>query len=352
VNKSRAIGFGILIVLLGGIIFAAWNWPSWQSRLVTGGDSTAPGKALQPLKIRIMDGLSVHSLHVLVAEKKGLFAEAGLEAEVSYCAIGKFCMDALNSGGVDFAGVVEMNIAQTLFTHDDIAILTEYSQPIRAVKFLGRADRGIKTIADLEGKKIGVFFGVNIHVFAVRALQAAGVPLDTVELINLKPPEAAAAFISGSIDAVVTWQPIVDSILQKVGEHTIMLTDDAERYWSWKLIIATRRSYLEKHAEEAKRLVRAIIEADSFIANHPEEAYAIFAQARDLEANKVALFASEIEYRVQITPRLIEMIDFETRWLPEYLPQFFGGKQPVTRDIRSLIAPILKDIKPDAWKLN
>lgn len=153
-----------LVVLCVAIVVLIISWPAGKD-----------GKT-----IRMVDGLSVNSQHVFLADKLGYFNDAGLNVEVSYVALGKFAMDALNGGGAEYAGVVEMNIAQTVFTHDDIAILCEYAEPITGIKLLARRDHGIEAASDLVGKKIAVFFGVNIHIFAMKFLEANEIALGDV----------------------------------------------------------------------------------------------------------------------------------------------------------------------------
>lgn len=303
-------------------------------------------------KVRIVDGLSVNSMHVLVASKLGYFKEEGLDAEASYTALGKFAMDALNAGSADYCGVVDMNVAQTLYTQKDMAILCEFSEPVKGIKVLGRKDKGVNTGKDLRGKKIAVFFGVNIHIFIQKFLQEQGIQLKEVELVNLAPPDAAAAFISGAVDAVVTWQPIIYNIQQKVGDVTAVLTENSQAYWPYKLILVTKRSRLEKHDDEARKVLRAMIKADEFIARSPQEAYAMLATHLQLDPSTTATFCREIHYEVRLTPKLLDMIAFDVDWLPKYFPAFFKDKKPVTTDYRSLVADDLKSVRPKAFQLQ
>ena len=43
----------------------------------------------------------------------------------------------------DYGVVVEMNVVHTLFATDDVVILTEIAEPTKAIKLMGRRDRGI-----------------------------------------------------------------------------------------------------------------------------------------------------------------------------------------------------------------
>jgi hypothetical protein len=95
-----------------------------------------------------------------------------------------------------------------------------------------------------------------------------------------------------------------------------------------------------------------MIRADRFISEKPQEAYAMVAQHLQLDPSVVAGFCEEIDYEIRITPRLLGMIEFETEWLPQYLPTFYSGKKPVTSDFAALVADNLKTLVPAAYQLK
>ncbi len=299
-------------------------------------------------RIRIMDPVEANNLHVPLAERLGYFAAEGLSVDISGTSAGKLAMDALNARAVEYAVVVEMNIAHTLFNHDDIAILAEIAQPTRAIKLLGRRDRGVSGVDDLRGKKIGVLLGVNIHLFLVRFLEDRGIPLSSVELVNLRPPDAAAAFEAGDLDAVITWQPHVQRLQQRLGAKVVVLTDESERYWTYKMVLATRRSYLEDHGDEATRVLRAMLQADDAIRRDPERAKTVLAELLHTDRAAVNGFFGEIHFEVRITPRLLEMLRVEVDWLQSNL---LKGRKPVTSDHRRLVSDLLRTLRPSAFQL-
>ncbi|MDZ4310811.1 MAG: aliphatic sulfonate ABC transporter substrate-binding protein [Cypionkella sp.] len=70
-----------------------------------------------------------------------------------------------------------------------------------------KSDSGIKSIADLKGKKVGVGKGTSAHNLLVAALEANGLKLSDIEVIYLSPADAAAAFASDNIEAWAVWDP-------------------------------------------------------------------------------------------------------------------------------------------------
>ncbi len=298
--------------------------------------------------VRIMDPIEANNLHIPVADRMGFFEDEGLKVDVSHTSAGKFAMDAVNAGGVDYGVVVDMNVAHTLFVSDDVSILTEIAEPTHAIKLLGRRDHGVNEAADLIGKKLGVLFGVNIHLFVLKYLEDHGIDHDSVELVNLKPPDAVAAFRRGDIDAVITWQPYAYRLQSELGDRVLVLTDDTEKYWTYKMLLVAKKSYLENNAGESLKILRALVRADDFIRSNTPEAQEILAEILNLSVDEVKSFYDEIHFEVEISPKLLMMLKTEVAWLKNGL---LKGKEPVTEDLRSVISDNLKDVKRSAFKI-
>ena len=299
--------------------------------------------------VRIMDPIEANNLHIPVADRMGFFRDEGLNVEMSHTSAGKFAMDAVNAGGVDYGVVVDMNVAHTLFVSNDVSILSEIAEPTRAIKILGRRDHGVTEAKDLVGKKLGVLFGVNIHLFVLRYLEDHGIDPQQVELVNLKPQDAVVAFHRGDLDAVITWQPHVYRLQSELGDRVVVLTDDNEKYWTYKMILVAKKSYLENNGEEAIKILRALVRADDFIKSNTPKAQEILADILNLSVEEVKSFYDEIHFEVQISPRLLPMLRTEVDWLQDTL---LNGKEPVTKDLRSVISNKLSTVKRSAFKIE
>src|SRR5205085_10490703 len=80
-----------------------------------------------------------------------------------------------------------------------------------------REDMGVKTFADLKGKKISTTTGTTAHVFLDNALRAAKLdPTKDVQIVNQRMAEAVTSFVSGAVPAVALWVPFDHTVKQKV----------------------------------------------------------------------------------------------------------------------------------------
>ncbi|MCK0195312.1 taurine ABC transporter substrate-binding protein [Ancylobacter sp. 6x-1] len=118
-----------------------------------------------------------------------------------------------------------------------------------------RNGSGIEKPADFKGKKIAVPFVSTGHYSLLAALKHWGVDPKSVEILNLRPPEIAAAFARGDIDAAYVWDPA----LGKIKETGKVLTSSAEvATWGAPTFDAwiVRKDYAEKHPEIVAEFVR------------------------------------------------------------------------------------------------
>jgi sulfonate transport system substrate-binding protein len=116
-------------------------------------------------------------------------------------------LEALNVGAVDFGHTGE---APPVFAQAAGANLLyvgyEPSSPTSEA-ILVPNESAIKSVADLKGKRVALNKGSNVHYLLVRALERAGLQYSDIKPVFLPPADARAAFVAGSVDAWVIWDP-------------------------------------------------------------------------------------------------------------------------------------------------
>lgn len=75
-----------------------------------------------------------------------------------------------------------------------------------------RDGSGIKAPEDLVGKTVAVPFVSTTHYSLLAALKHWGIDPGKVKIINARPPEIAAAWARGDIDAAYVWDPALGAI--------------------------------------------------------------------------------------------------------------------------------------------
>lgn len=156
-----------------------------------------------------------------VAIQKGWFKEAGVNVEFKWFEYIP-SMEAFSAGKVD---AVTMTNGDALVTGSSGApsvciVANDYSNGNDMVV----AKPGIKTVAELKGKKVGVEKGFVDHLLLLHALKSVGMTEKDIKLVDIKTDEAPQSLKSGSVDAIAAWQPNSGAALKEVPGSTSLFT--------------------------------------------------------------------------------------------------------------------------------
>ena len=235
------------------------------------GGLAAPALAQARTKVRVgyLHTLAVDG-QIWTGMDRGSFDSQGLELELRQFNTGLELFQALIGGSLDVlaTGAVLSNFPARgqgkVFLINDIEVAT--------AQLWVHSDQGIKSFADLRGKRIATTTGTTAHVFLDRALRANSVDPKEVELLNQTMPAAVTSFISGAVPAVALWVPFNVTVRDKVQDAVKLA--DASAYYPQAAIIggwAAANSYYDANKETLAKLIKGWSEAnDYFIANSAE----------------------------------------------------------------------------------
>ncbi len=211
-----------------------------------------------------------------LAMNEGYFKDVGINQDWQAFGTSSARMSAVMSGGIDFActGIVSALalMARGARQFSIIAIPESFG---RVEGIVGR--QGIKTIADLKGKKLGVTFASSAHLLVLDVLDKAGLKSSDVSVLNVPAPELPAAIQAGQIDAAAAWTPQFDSILRQPG--VTLLADDTKfsLYASHKVtpgpdVLVVRRAFAEKNPDVLKAYLKSYFKAADQLREKPDSA--------------------------------------------------------------------------------
>jgi len=109
-----------------------------------------------------------------------------------------FSANRLDVGYMGDTPVLFANASGAGITAVAVARSTVNSQTIYASK-----GSGIRTLADLKGKKVAVTVGTSLHGYLLQQLDSAGLTEKDVALVNVPVTSLVSTFTSGQVDAVV-----------------------------------------------------------------------------------------------------------------------------------------------------
>ena len=224
------------------------------------------------LKIGYMGSLCEAPLHMAV--EKGFFAEEGLQVDLIKLAPGT-AFEAVTAGTVDAGFGLLASLMQPLSNGLPIKITTGLHTGCD--KVLVPKDAGIKTLADLRGKRIGVpSMTSSPIIFAKRALADAGVSVTEknmeVEFIVFSLSDLPIALKNGAVDALAMNDPTAAIAQREFSLNTLVDSAVNEPYSHQYCCSAyVRDNIAQDYPEVAAKYTRAMQKASAWIQKNQEE---------------------------------------------------------------------------------
>lgn len=233
----------------------------------------SPARAATTIRVGYLHTLAVDG-QMWLADSMGSWKREGIEIQLTRFDTGIALFQALVGGSLDIlsTGAVISNFPARgqgkVFLINDVEWAT--------AQLWVRPESGIKTFADLRGKKIATTAGTTANVFLFEALRANGLDIaKDVEVTNQPMPQAVTAFIAGAVPAVALWVPFNLQVQEQVPGAKMLV--DASKYYPQAAIVdgwAARDDYYGPNKELLRRFVRGWIVANDALIRDPERSLA------------------------------------------------------------------------------
>jgi taurine transport system substrate-binding protein len=119
---------------------------------------------------------------------------------------------AMASGDVQIGEAGSSPIVAAASQGQDIKLFWILDDIADAEALIVRNGSGINSVKDLKGKKVATPFVSTAHYQLMAVMKTDGVDAKGVNVMNLRPPEIAAAWERGDIDAAFIWDPVLSKI--------------------------------------------------------------------------------------------------------------------------------------------
>ncbi|HEY3431068.1 MAG TPA: ABC transporter substrate-binding protein [Rhodocyclaceae bacterium] len=207
-------------------------------------------QAAQPLKVGYSDWPGWVAWQVAI--EKGWFKEAGVDVKFEWFDYSA-SMDAFAAGKID---AVTMTNGDALVTgaggaKSVMLMLTDYSNGNDMIV----AKPGIKTLADLKGKKVAVEQGLVEHLLLLNGLKKAGLKESDVTIVNAKTNEMPQMLTAKDVAAVGAWQPISGEAMKAVPGSKPVYTSADEPGLIYDVLAANPAS-VKAHRAEWQKVVK------------------------------------------------------------------------------------------------
>lgn len=244
--------------------------------LSVAGAAALPLPAAAEVKVGVSDWTGWVAWYV--AQEKGFFKKHGADVKLVWFANYSDSIAALSTGQLD---------ANSQTWSDTMGPLAK-GLPLKAILVNDNsagndalvASPKVKSFADLKGKSIALEQYSISHFVLANALAKNGLKPSDVKIVNLSAGDAAAAFMTGRVEAAVVWNPWVSQI-EKSGKGRALFTSRDMPGLIPDLLVAQDKAIQAKR-KDLVGMIRAWFDTVDFIAKQPDEAVKIMSKVVSL----------------------------------------------------------------------
>ncbi|KJF69873.1 aliphatic sulfonate ABC transporter substrate-binding protein [Rhizobium nepotum] len=158
-----------------------------------------------------------------------------------------------------------------------------------------KPESGIKSVADLKGKKVGVGKGTSAHNLLVAAIEKNGLKFSDIDVVYLSPADAAAAFASDKIDAWAVWDPFYAIAETRYKPVTLARTSEVLNVSTYFL---ANRDYAKSHGDTINITIDALGEAAKWSAGNRDKVAAALHEVTGVPLEAQTLAANRSEFGI------------------------------------------------------
>jgi len=282
---------------------------------------------------------------IYIAQERGFFNKEGLTVNLKDYDSGAVAIDDVIAGKMDIAWSSEFRLVRGALNKEKIsavAVINRFTDQF----IFGLTDRGIKSIADLKGKKIGVPRNTITEYYLTLFLMFNGINLNNVSLIDVLPPQAIDALSNGKVDAAVVWEPYT-------SQMKAQLTDKAA-VWSVQNtqpgfgVISSKNDWFAQNPQTIIQFLKALAQAQDYLTHNKEAAKRIIQTKLNIDNAAMDTVWAECQYSLALDQSLIIAMEDEARWM---MSNNLTTEKQMPNFLDYIYADGLKAVTPGAVKI-
>ncbi|MBI2881145.1 MAG: ABC transporter substrate-binding protein [Candidatus Tectomicrobia bacterium] len=210
---------------------------------------------------------------------KGFYREAGLDVKISRGHGSATTAKDVGAKAVDYGFSDSPSVIIVRARGAQVKLLAVIHDKAPHVLF-SLAGTGIKTPADLKGKKIGATAGDAIRAFFPAFARANGLdPEKDYTWVTITAAAKAPSLLSGRVDAVTNFVTDAPPMIAKAAElgkkiNTLRFTDWGVDLYSNGL--ATQEKRIQENPDQVRRVVAAVMKSWAWAVEHPGETIQLY----------------------------------------------------------------------------
>lgn len=220
--------------------------------------------------LTIAVGESVGFFPAKIALQQGYFEKEGLQVTLLPCINGKRCLKHLTDGEAQISTTADMPLVFAAHEGRTFGIFATMCTSTKDNVFLVRSDSGIKTPADLKGKRIASVPGTSSQYFADTFINFYGINSDDIKRVEIVPGKIESQTKLGAYDAAGLYEPLATHAINSLGGKWLSFPNPRLYTTTFNLIADPAVS-----DQTLVKVLRAIRNAIQFVKQNPLQAEAL-----------------------------------------------------------------------------
>lgn len=248
----------------------------------------------------------------IIAKEQGYFNEQGVDVQLRVIESGSKAVAMMMNGQIDISESSVFGLVSNSFIRKDFSIFTQLSISGNDNMIVARRDRGIKTISDLKGKKVGVLKVGFPHYVLDLMLLNAGIDSGKIQLVYGEPDQLCKMLVSGVLDAVCVYGGWIDKAEKSLKENAVEFYDG--KLVRVTVVQACKSRLVERNPDFIKKILNAYIKAEAYVKNNPDKAERTVVEYLHLDMNNSKRFWKPNMMHVALEQSLIKDMENMARW--------------------------------------
>lgn len=255
-----------------------------------------PASAQAPARITIATGVDPSFAAYYVAKEGGFFERNGLDVTVNTGPSGSAMVAFLIGNQIQSAYGAEQAGVSANVRDPNVVAVAEGVALLRWISVLGR---GIRTMEELKGKRVGVARGTGSETFWLSVVAKLNLNPADYTIVNVEAPEMVAALERGNIDAFAVWEPWPTRAQRAIPNTHILVNN--EQIQIVRNYVYMNKAWATENRPVTERLMRSLIQASDFLDSNRDEAVRQVARFLRQDRALVAELMTKVGYRMNLT---------------------------------------------------
>jgi sulfonate transport system substrate-binding protein len=182
-------------------------------------------------------------------------------------------------------------------------------------RIVAKRSAGIRTMADLKGKRVVTPRNTSAHYFLVAMLRSAGLQETDVTLVTAPATEMAAAVARGDADAISMWEPESQNAVEALGKDAITFQDNKVYRELYSIYSTTDVMQDPRRRAELVDFVRALLVSATAIQKDPKRYFPLISKITGHPEPQIARSWEHHGFPLGVSADLLDLLVEEDKWV-------------------------------------